>query len=212
VPRATLTRRLHDELARVDRGLRLPVLELALPALRQRPDEHLGYWLELLGKVVALDSERRLFEFVLLHVVTAALRAAPGMRPARAAAPAATQRRAIRTLLANVAAFGHDEAPAAAAAYAAGLAALGWGAEPGDPRFVDAAAARDLDALDAALLALAALGPRTRQRVLAAVLATIRADGRIAPDEIELFRAIAAALDCPLPPGFTIAAAAGTAT
>jgi tellurite resistance protein len=62
------------------------------------------------------------------------------------------------------------------------------------------------------LLALAALGPRTRQRVLAAVLATIRADGRIAPDEIELFRAIAAALDCPLPPGFTIANAAGTAT
>jgi hypothetical protein len=40
--------------------------------------------------------------------------------------------------------------------------------------------------------------------VLRAVHATIRADRKIEIDEHELFRAIAATLDCPLPPGFTV--------
>jgi tellurite resistance protein len=40
--------------------------------------------------------------------------------------------------------------------------------------------------------------------VLRGALATIRADGKVELDEQELFRAIAATLDCPLPPGFAL--------
>ena len=48
---------------------------------------------------------------------------------------------------------------------------------------------------------LAALRPRAKEPLLRSVLATIRADGTITEEERELFRLIAATLDCPLPPG-----------
>jgi len=112
-------------------------------------------------------------------------------------------RTAVRTLLVNVAAFGHSEATAARAAYAAGLDSLGWPADSSAPPFEPPTAARDLGKVDAALYALAHAGPRDKQRILQGVLATIRADGQIAIEEAELFRAIAAALDCPLPPDFS---------
>jgi Zn-dependent protease with chaperone function len=215
--RATHIAHLHDELQSVDRSLRLPILELSLPALKQRPGEQLAYWRELLAKVTALDPARPLFDFVLLRVLAAYFRSlgAPPEAKASAAPSRDEGRRAVRTLLANVAAFGHDDAAAARAAYAAGLRALDWPVLTDDPQFVPPRAARDLDCLEAALSTLGALRPRAQQRVLAAVLAVIRADGQVAGDEGELFRAIAASLDCPLPPGFTLGPAAlpaGTAT
>jgi hypothetical protein len=61
-----------------------------------------------------------------------------------------------------------------------------------------------LRALDAALQVLGTVRPRDKERILSGVLATIQADRKIEIDEHELFRAIAATLDCPLPPGFAI--------
>jgi hypothetical protein len=120
-------------------------------------------------------------------------------------APRLDARAAIRALLANVAAFGHDATAGARAAYAAGLAALGWPPDPGrDPSFEPPTAARDLVRLDAALVALAGLRPQHKQRLLQGVLATIHADAEIATAERELFRAIAATLDCPVPPGHAL--------
>jgi uncharacterized membrane protein YebE (DUF533 family) len=110
----------------------------------------------------------------------------------------------VQTLLATVAAFGNADAAAARAAYAAGLAALGWRNADDAPAFETPAAMRDLAKLDAVLVALAGLRPNDKLRLLRAVLATIRADGKIELDEQELVRAIAATLDCPLPPGFAL--------
>ncbi len=55
-----------------------------------------------------------------------------------------------------------------------------------------------------ALTALAGLRSAPKLKLLRGVLATIRADGKVELDEQELFRAIAATLDCPLPPGFAL--------
>ena len=54
--------------------------------------------------------------------------------------------------------------------------------------------------LDAALDRLTRLSPRAKREALRAVLVTIRHDETIEVEEIELFRAIAATLDCPVPP------------
>jgi hypothetical protein len=203
--RADLCRRLHDDLGRIDVRLRLPLLELSLPALKRRPVEQIRYLLDLLGRIAALDAEQRLFDFVLLRVLEAYLRAQPAT--ARELAPRGEPRKleprdAVRALLANVAAFGHEDGPRARAAYAAGLGAVGW---PDDGRsFEPLAAVRDLGLLDAALRTLAPLRPKHKLRILRSVLATIRADREVAVEEAELFRAIAATLDCPLPPGFSI--------
>jgi hypothetical protein len=171
-----------------------------LPALRLRPREELTYLSELLARVQELEGAPRLFDFVLLRVLRAYLHDLPGVAPTVRAAARVDARSAVRTLLTNVAAFGNEQPAAARAAYEAGLASLGWRAEPGDPTFEPPAAARNLEHLDAALTALTATRPRDKERVLRGVLAAIRADAVTGTAERELFRLIAIVLDCPLPP------------
>jgi Zn-dependent protease with chaperone function len=198
--RAELCGRLFAELGPAAGELRLPVLELALPMLRQRPREQIAYMSDLLARVQALEETPRLFDFVLLRVLKTYLRDLPGTLPDGARAASLDSRSAVRALLANVAAFGNERADGARAAYAAGLASLGWRAEPGDPTFEPPATARDLGRLDAALAALGPARPRDKERVLRGVLAAIRADAVTGVEERELFRVIAIVLDCPLPP------------
>jgi hypothetical protein len=198
--RAGLCRRLAAELVAVDPGLYLPIVELAVPALKRRPGEQLTYLFELLTRLAELDSEPRLFGFVMLHALRAFLRGTAAGAPPRVVTPV-DPGVAIRALLVNVAAYGNDAATSARAAYAAGLASLGWQAGQSDPSFDPPAAARDLATLDSALLSLAGLRPRSKQRLLRGVLACIQADGTITAPERELFRMLAATLDTPLPPG-----------
>jgi Zn-dependent protease with chaperone function len=199
-------RSLFGGLATVEARLRLPVLELALPALKQRPPEQLKYLRELVAKLQALDPAQRLFDFALLRVLDSYLRGIPGTERPAAAGPHARldPREATRLLLRNVAAFGHRDAAGARAAYAAGLASLGWPAAPTDPQFEPPESARALADLDAALATLAAARPRDKERILRGVLAAIQADAVTATEERELFRLIAATLDCPLPPDVDI--------
>jgi Zn-dependent protease with chaperone function len=199
--RTELCKRLLGELEQAPAELRLPVLELALPALRQRPRGELAYVVELTTRIQELEATPSLFDFVLVRLVKAYLRGVPGVEPApRRASRALDSRAAVRALLATVAAFGSEEASAARAAYAAGIASVGWSMQPQDPTFEPPAALRDLGRLDAALAALGALRPREKQRVLRGVSAAIRADAVTATEERELFRVIAVALDCPVPP------------
>jgi hypothetical protein len=208
--RTELCRRLLGELERAAAGIRLPVLELALPALKQRPREELAYVVELATRVQALQPTPSLFDFVLLRLVKAYVRDVPGVAPApRRAGRALEPRAAVRALLTAVAAFGSEHAGAARAAYAAGIASVGWTLEPGDPTFDPPAALRDLERLDSALAALTAIRPREKQRVLRGVSAAIRADAVTATEERELFRVIAVALDCPVPPDLASAMGPG---
>jgi Zn-dependent protease with chaperone function len=202
--RAGLCKRLLGELERTSAELRLPVLELALPTLRQRPRAELAYLVDLTARVQALEAAPRLFDFVLLRLVKKYLHDLPGADPAPRATHALGARTAVRTLLAAVAAFGHERSGAARAAYAAGIAAVGWRVEAGEPNFEPLEAMRDLERLDSALAALIPLRPRDKERVLRGVLATIKADAVTAAPERELFRVIAITLDCPLPPDVVV--------
>jgi Zn-dependent protease with chaperone function len=203
--RTELCRRLLGEIERVPAAIRLPVLELALPTLRQRPHEELAYLLDLLSRVQAFEPAQRLFDFVLLRLVKQYLRDVPGVVPvgARRAAQSFDARSAVRVLLATVAAFGNEQASAARAAYEAGLASVGWQATDGGPTFEPPGALRDVERLDAALAALASARPRDK-RILSGVQAVIRADAVTATEERELFRVIAIALEIPVPPGIEI--------
>jgi len=82
------------------------------------------------------------------------------------------------------------------AAFAAGAAQLPLIAG----RLRESTSAADLAALDTALDLLATASAPIKQRVLAAATAVVSANGEIAVEEYELLRAIAAALDIPLPP------------
>jgi len=179
----------------VEPALYIPILELAVPALKQRPAEQLDYLFELVRRLGECGGQRRLFDYVLMRMLAAYVAPARHRVPASAAATTSA-RDAAAALLAVVAAYGHDDAESALAAYRAGCAALGDARREAVPRLE---AMRDLARLDAALERLARLAPRAKRRVLEAVLATIRHDKRIGTEELELFRAIAATLGCPLP-------------
>ena len=200
--RAARCARLRAELKRADRRLWLPLLELAAPALKSRPAEQLEFLFELVEKLTAVDEQVDVFDYALLRMLAAFTAGAPALPLAGSAStPLPRPDEALYALLATVAVLGHEDAAAARAAYTAGLKAIGRQDAPRAARVFDACRAdRALARLDAALAVLARSSERDRRRILTALLATIRHDRTIEIDEIDLFRAIAAVLGCPMPP------------
>lgn len=199
--RAGLVMRLHADLMRLERGFWLPLLELAIPAIKQRPPEQLQYLFELVGRLLATRDTERLFDFVLLRLLASYVGQSLPQRSLWSAKLDA--KHASAHLLAVVAAYGHDTATAARAAYQAGLEVLGHGIEL-SPNFEQLPQIRNLAILDAALSRLTKLAPRAKRRLLHATAATIDHDRATEVEEIELFRAIGAVLGCPSPPPLSI--------
>src|SRR5690606_3407717 len=96
--RAARCEALRAALERLDPALRLPLVELALPALRQRPAGELEYLFELAGKLAACNPAPRLFDHLLLRLLGAQLARLPGGPAERAAAPQLSARAACAAL------------------------------------------------------------------------------------------------------------------
>jgi len=196
--RTALCLRLQREVATLAVALRLPLLELCMPALRQRPNEELSFLLDLIDDLIEQRADYALSDFVLPHVLTAWL----GRRPRktlRKSSPRMRPGEALRTLIAAVASYGHTEADSARQAYLAGMQSMTTRTDARAPQI----AAHDpglLRRLDAALETLRNQPAKIKRAALAAVLATIQYDREIRIEEMELFRAIAATLDVPAPP------------
>jgi hypothetical protein len=193
-------RRLHEELRALDRRLYLPLVEIAIPALRQRPAEQLRYLRELLRRLTQAAPQPRLFDHLLLRVLEVYIGDSSQHPPPRGRARMSAQNAAL-TLLAAVAAHGHTTSRAARAAFLSGAAKLGRVSESlEEGAFESLSDLREPGVLDAALERLAHAAPATKRTVLQAALTTIRHDQAIAVEELELFRAIAATLGTPIPP------------
>ena len=204
--RNALCQKLRDELEHLDQKLKLPMLELAMPALKQRPAEQLEFLSTLLKRLTDINTNERLFDYVLLRLLQSYLWDLPnsGVMPPKATR-SMSPKAALVTLLRCVAAYGHDNSTVALAAFKTGMASASKRkSRIPEPSFEPLADVRNLGDLDGALARLAGLRPRDRARVLAAVLACIRHDHHIELAEHELFRAIAATLGCPIPPSAAI--------
>jgi Zn-dependent protease with chaperone function len=194
---------LRRQIAQLDPGLRLPLFELAVPALKARPSEQIEYLFELLGKLAAVDGELSLFEILLQKMLRAYFEA-----PERGRRPAHERLDAMRTLIAVIAIEGHGDKAAAEKAFAAGIEALESvdtaatkaGATDATATFDRAAAAVDYAQLDQSLTALTSAPASERRQVLTALAVTMRHDATTTLAEAELFRTIAATLGCPVPP------------
>lgn len=204
--RGAKCRDLAAELDALDDQYRLPILDLCMPALKQRPTEQLGFLMDLLHRLSDIDQDEELFDYVLLKVLESYLRAGGKTRQALTRQQhGKSARSAVADLLACVAAWGHDDPQSALEAFHAGLERVSMKPRGlAEPSFSPLEAARTLETLDAALARLDLLRPKDKQRVLAGVLACIRHDRHIATEELELFRAIAATLGCPMPPARAI--------
>jgi Zn-dependent protease with chaperone function len=197
-------RRLREAIEALDARLRLPLFELAVPALKQRPPEQIEYLFELVERLVAADDKLTLSEFLLQRLLRAHFEQ---LGQARAHEPAGGKRdrgEALRMLLSTLATAGNPDPAAARAALAAGLAAIGLADAPGAGVRSRRDAAEGYAELDRALTSLARAPLKLRRAALAALAVTMRHDSETTVAEAELYRTIAAVLGCPIPPARAI--------
>ena len=173
---------------------KLPLLQLALPALKTLRPTVLAPFFELLDELVHADSRVSPFEFALQKLLLRNVAAT------RAPATAITQIYSFQAVAPEIATvlsvLAHASPGDTAAAFAAGAAQL----KLLDGRLAVPAASIDLAALDLALDKLATASAPIKQRLLVAATAVVTANGEVHVEEYELLRAIAATLDIPLPP------------
>jgi Zn-dependent protease with chaperone function len=181
------------ELAALHPVLRLPLAEVAFPALRRRPRPAQEAVLSCMHELIRVDGRVDVFEYCLSRLLHRELyesmhRASPwaGRR-----APKEVTDRAVATLLALLAQAGSADPRAA---YDAGLARVVPGmALPYDPPAGPVALEQLWPALDS-------LAPQQMQVLVAGMVTVIGHDGVMTVSEIELLRTVCAVLHCPLPP------------
>ena len=186
---------LEPALADLQAAQRLPMLHLALPAVRQLAPGALDAFLTTLDELVHADAQVTTFEFALqkLLVHTLALGRTPSASIVQYHSFNAVGDE-ISVVLSALARAATSDPAFAPHAFAVGASHLKL--VEARLRFVPG----DLAALDAALDKLARASLPIKQRTLLAAAAVVSADGRILISEAELLRAVAAALDCPMPP------------
>jgi len=177
---------------------RLPLAELALPALRQRPRPELGRFLETVDASIYADARVDVFEYCLAALLRFQVQQA--LDPSRYWTPGTrklTQCRAeVAQLLTRLAHAGHPSDPdAARRAYIAGI----------DRVLPDAASAWPatlplLHTLDVVWAPLLQLAPAGKAALVEAMTIAAAHDGRMHVAEAELLRTVCALLQCPLPP------------
>ena len=171
---------------------RLPLLDMALPALRELDADAKKQCLECVDTLINADGRLSASEFALRHILKNILLPAPARMPLRLAELDTD----ITRLLALIAHAGNADETAAAAAYQHALP-LSPISNP-----LPFPARKDLqpERVERAISRLAGANPRFRQKLLQACVAIVEHDGKITVTESELLRAFAQSLDCPVPP------------
>ncbi|MDA1054329.1 MAG: M48 family metallopeptidase [Planctomycetota bacterium] len=196
---AEKTAALWPEVVPIASRVRLPLVNLALPALRQlRPDEF-EQFSQALQWLIESDGQIEIFEFVLQKIVRRHLASQSGTtRPIsvkfHTVKPLVGDCRVVLSALANASSRNADEVEKAFRAGAPHLGAKTDGLQL-LPREKSG-----LEQLDTALDRLALAAPQIKKNLLEACVQVVGADGVIQEREAELLRAIADTLDCPIPP------------
>jgi hypothetical protein len=187
-----------DKLAACDLRVRLPLLSLALPALRQLSQPQWRHISALLDQLVSCDAQIELFEFVLKKIIARHVEAhwngkAVGVIQYYSFTPLADD---FAVLLSALAQCGGNSEAATREAFARGLGKL--------PMFLGLKLLPmeqcGVSELDRALTRLAEAVPQIKLKLLDACAETVAADQLVQATEAELLRGIADALDVPVPP------------
>jgi Zn-dependent protease with chaperone function len=174
---------------------RLPLLEIAFPALKRRPVEFIHRMLDTVTEIVSLDGRIEVFEFLLAKVIGLHLTDSINPAQSRTAGNDTLQAEAdaVREVIAILADHGHKEQELVEQSYRNGV--TGTGVEL-LPMQLPSDWARTLDA---ALSRLDKLRNKEKERFIKALMDTILTDSQATAEELELLRAIGSALHVPLP-------------
>lgn len=199
-PMLNATARIWPEVQMMPIQAKIPALDLALPALRRLPSEQFHQFRAAIASLAASNARADLFAYMLQKIVARHLDTyfLPERRPVTQFYALHPLARDCGVLLSATAYAGQENATALSAAFAKGAQYLGRTAQCKIPLLP--ADECDLSNMDAALERLSQAVPRIKKNLLGACAQTVAADGVIQQGEAELLRAIADALDCPVPP------------
>jgi Zn-dependent protease with chaperone function len=179
---------------------KIPALDLALPALRRLPPEQFQQFRAAIGTLAASSAKADLFAYMLQKIVARHLDTyfLPERRPVTQFYALHPLAHDCGVLLSATAYAGQEDATELSAAFAKGADHLSQAAHCEIPLLPPEEC--DLSNMDAALERLSQAVPQIKKNLLGACAQTVAADGVIQQGEAELLRAIADALDCPVPP------------
>lgn len=181
------------------RALHLPLLEMAFPVMRRRPERELVEFMRLVERLIDADGKTDLFEYVLARLLNHEIETVlnPSRRTLAGRKKLADRAEAVSDLIAIVAMHGHsDDHERAAQACRKALEGTSGFPEPDPARFVEGWPER----LDEILAALQTLRPAARGELIGMLVRCARHDGEVVVAEYELLRLVAGALGVPLPP------------
>ena len=194
------TVRIWPEAKGVPSHARIPLVDLALPALRRLSSAQFEQFRAAVNALIASDDKCDLFEFMLQKIVMRHLetRFYPERRPVTQFYDLRPLARDAGILLSATAYAGANDPVRAQAAFVKGAESLGRIARTEIPWLPPSEC--DLTHLDSALDRFAQSVPQIKKNVLNSCAETVAFDAKIQSREAELLRAIADSLDCPIPP------------
>ncbi len=203
-PALEATRDLLPEIALSSAEMRLPLVNLTLPVLRNLPDDALARFIKTTDALIMADNSISAFEFMIQKALLRHV--ARAQQPDQHAKPSIFSLTDIAAetalVLSIIASSAGEEHKSQVAAFAAGVSQL----PQISAQLVFAATDTwDFATLDAALNKLGAASDPIKQQLLFAAAHAIGQDGVILPTEAELLRAVSDALGCPMPPLITAA-------
>ncbi|MBL38152.1 MAG: peptidase M48 [Xanthomonadales bacterium] len=181
------------------RSLRLPLLEMAFPVMRRRPERELLEFMRLVERLIDADGKTELFEYVLARLLNREIETV--LNPSRGTLAGrktlGDRAEAVSDLIAIVAMHGHPEdLDSAKRACVQALEGASGFPAPDPARFAE----RWPERLDEILASLQALRPDARGELIGMLVRCARHDGEVVVAEYELLRLVAGALGVPLPP------------
>jgi len=172
---------------------RLPLLDLTLPALRTLPEPEARELFSTVSRMILLDGRILPFEFAIYHTLRRHLQLGT-VRRSEGRRRQAHSREPSAIVLSAVAWAGSGAEEQAKHSFEVGTredGGVGRLLPPGACGLVE---------VDSALHILEESPPQLRKRLLDTAQAIVQADRRIDISELEMLRAIAEALDVPIPP------------
>ena len=191
------TLRLASQVEELGRRMRLPLLEIALPALRVLSSWQYQRFQENVVELVEADDSLDLFEWSLQRILLRDMQSYFGrLGPRRVRHASVRSVASSLAVLVSVLAYVGDRNPQAAER----AFAEGWRVLSLPERRLLPHDACGFNELDAALVELDRSLPQVKKRTLEAAVACITADRQVTVDETELLRAVSASMSCPMPP------------
>ena len=182
----------------VGKESRVAVVDLCLAGLRELSPSQYPEFRTQVQHLVEADQQVSLFEYALQRVLLRRLDPVFGQakRPVIQYYDIGPLLPWCTDLLSALAYFGQPDPQEAARAFDGAAVRL----RPGLRLTIRPAGQASLAAVDKALHTLEGASAPIKKRIVDACAACVGADGRVTVDEAELLRAIADALDCPIPP------------